>query len=329
MPPRRAVILVEHDMKFNRRLFGYIVIYVGGSVYLAFHSGNIITATLFGLITIVGIIATPTPIASDTHPTTASDLRMAKGVQEAIMDLPIPDIAGLKISRFYLAASWVGGDFTFFHSRDNTRFAPADSGITGVVKLMNQQETFLSISIGDVAGHGVSSALIMALTTGLFSEVAQSVIHPADVLSKVNSHLASHISQSDIRYVTCMYLTIYPKSRRLQYCRAGHPPAFIVRQNGECVDLDAAGVFLGMYEDENYTNTELPLYPGDRIALYSDGITEVRNPTRDEFGIDRLKELIVTTRTLPSETVLSQLKEQVSVFGPLTDDQTVVLVDIT
>ena len=329
MPPRRAFILVEHDMKFNQRLLAYLVIYIGGSVYLAFHSGNIITATLFGLITIIGIITTSSAKAPDHYSETASDLRMAKGVQEAIMDLPIPDISGLKISRFYRAASWVGGDFTFFHSRDDYRFAPANSGITGVVKLMNQQETFLSVSIGDVAGHGVSSALIMALTTGLLSEVAQSVIHPADVLSKVNSHLASHISQSDIRYVTCMYLTIYPKSRRLQYCRAGHPPGFIVRQNGDCIDLDSAGVFLGMYADENYTNTELPLYPGDRIALYSDGITEVRNPIRDEFGIDRLKELIATTRTLPAETVLSQLKDQVSAFGPLTDDQTVVLVDIT
>lgn|GEM_PF-1039950 len=325
-----APILIEHDMKFNRRLIGYLIIYIAGCIYLILNNGTLATALLFGLITIIGISIKPrmTQTAS-LSPMLDSDLRMAKGVQEAIMDLPIPNVDGIIINRFYLPADWVGGDFTFFHSRENDRFSAAQSGITGVVKWVSHQETFISVSIGDVAGHGVSSALIMALTTGLLSEVAQSSITPADVLDRVNAHLSSHISQSDIRYVTCMYLTIYPQSRRLQYCRAGHPPAFVIRKDGKCIDLDSPGVFLGMFSDEKYTNSEMTLEAGDRIVLYSDGITETRNSIRDEFGIDQLKAILINTRFEPASKAIFHLKNAVSEFGPLNDDQTMILIDVS
>lgn len=299
------------------------------------------TLFLFGLISLILMIVTPAePISKDTdHPqiildqspnsNPAEDLRMAKGVQEAVMTLPIPKVSGLTVARYYQAARWIGGDFAFFHSRENTDMVQTKSQIPGVIKLFDKNETFFSASIGDVAGHGVSSALIMALTTGLLSEVAQSSTQPQDILEKVNSHLAENISQSDIRYVTCIYLTIYPESKRLQYCRAGHPPGFVIRNSTSIIDLEGSpGVFLGMFQGETFDVNEIDIEAGDRIVIYSDGITETRNQNKEEFGLDRLKQLVISTMSLPPNAVLDRLKQNVDSHGASTDDQTVVIIDI-
>jgi sigma-B regulation protein RsbU (phosphoserine phosphatase) len=126
-----------------------------------------------------------------------------------------------------------------------------------------------------------------------------------------------------------MYITIFPKTRRLRYCCAGHPPGFIIRKNGTILDLDqSTGIFLGMFADEPYTTVDIGLEPGDRIVLYSDGITEIRDLSANEFGIDSLKSSIMAAIHLSPDAALIHLKTTLDQFGTLKDDQTIVIVDI-
>jgi len=324
---------VEARLKFNRRLVRYVLIYLGGAVFLLFNKGTLGTGLAFGFISLLAMLLTPAPVCADhvdaihSIPSADSELKMAQGVQEALMDLPIPVVPGVDVARYYSAASSVGGDFIFFSSETVDKLIPRESDIQGVVRLVDGHEQYLSVAVGDVAGHGVSAALIMTLTSGILSEASRVSISPADVLMRVNQHLVTHIEHSEIRYVTCMYLTILPKTKRLKYSRAGHPPGFIVRK-GQSIDLDKPGVFLGMYQDELYENAELSLESGDRIVIFSDGLIEVRNNNGEEFGLDRLKESIFSYANESATVLAANIKRQVSQFGTAQDDQSLVILDI-
>ncbi len=313
-------------MKFNTKVLGPIVIYVAGAIYLVVTHGTALTISLFGFISLVFMALTPPPHATEP-PDNDKELKMARGVQQAILNLPLPDVPTLEIASHCEAAQSVGGDFTYFYARETREFNTLQSDIPGVLKLDDHREVSLSVGIGDVAGHGVSSALVMALTTGLLSEVAKTEDSPSRVLSRVNNYLVTHIGDTDIRYVTCAYITIYPKSMRLVYSRAGHPPAAILRKN-QVLSLDAPGLFLGMYPDETYTDTTIQLMPGDRIVMYSDGMTEVTNSDNVEYGLDGLKSMLLSTATDRPNQALNRITEDLAKFGSVKDDQTIIIIDV-
>ncbi len=260
----------------------------------------------------------------------SEELKMAKKVQEGLLSVESPDIPGVLIAKRYLAADSVGGDFYTFVSKQHHAMT-SKSKMRGVVEYRDTRENQLGVIIGDVAGHGVSSALVMALSSGLLSEIAKQCKTPSETLIKANQALLKYIETSQIRYVTVFYLSVLIQSKTVVWAKAGHPDVLLIKKEGGVSFLEAEGVVLGMYDQETYQDFSCTIDAGDRLFLYTDGLTERRNPDGEEFGIERLRAFCQETVNLPIETVLDQLIQRLDLFSnhqPLRDDQTMVLIEL-
>ena len=259
------------------------------------------------------------------------DLNTAKRVQEALLAIDPPKSDKIQISKRCLPASTLGGDFYTFVNKAVDRISRS-SAQKGIIQLIDKPEKMLGITIGDVAGHGVSSALVMALTSGLLNRIGFNNRSPAIILQRANSDIRRFISQSHITHVTAFYSIINLDTMSLSYSSAGHPPAILMRNDGSHELLATDGVFLGMYPDEHFHEENIQLESGNRIVLFTDGIIEAMNEKREAYGIDRLIELTQKNMKLNtdsySELVFNTLKKYQN--GEIQrDDQTLVVMDIT
>lgn len=248
-------------MKFNIRLVIYLLMYIFGVTALLKQGANPVVIACFGLISIVTVMLirfgrpilppeNKPPILSeeDTGLTTTSEamkkeLDMAHRVQQALLSIAPPKHPHLEIARKCNSADSVGGDFYFFVSQGFSELQekPKRPGITSYIGV---QDEYIGVAIGDVAGHGVSSALVMALSSGLISEIAHSERRPSAILAKANNHILKHIENSQVRYVTCAFATFFPAQRKMLLATAGHPPVFIIRTDGSLHYPASKGVFL-------------------------------------------------------------------------------------
>lgn len=335
-------------MKFNIRLVAYLCMYVFGTTALLAQSANPVIIALFGLISVVTVMllrfgrphieALPEVVEdpSVVPPLTPrgqamkKELDMAQRVQQALLSGAPPSHPQLKIARRCDSASSVGGDFYCFAEQSFSELQAKPRRV-GISSYMGVHESCVGVSIGDVAGHGVSSALVMALSAGVISEVAHAERRPSAILAKANTHIFKYIENSQVSYVTCVFATFFPAQRRMVLSVAGHPPVFIVHANGEVTRLSVPGVFLGMFPGEAYEEKSVDLSVGDRVIFYTDGLSETRNAAREEFGSERVEASLVATVGDDLETAMNRLFDEVVAFSgnaPSKDDRTVVLVEV-
>jgi serine phosphatase RsbU (regulator of sigma subunit) len=193
------------------------------------------------------------------------ELETARTIQTAILPGEVPRIAGLRIAVRYLPARTVAGDLYDFQ--------PVDGGRLGVL-------------IADVAGHGVSAALIASMTTVAFASQKPHASDTARTLAEMNRVLCGHFES---RYVTAAYVFFDTAQRSLRYSLAGHPPPLLWRAAGGRIEKLAAGsIVLGLLENAVYGSTEVPFQPGDRLLLYTDGLLEAQSPGGEWFGDEEL-----------------------------------------
>ena len=197
------------------------------------------------------------------------DLRVARNIQQASLPKEIPKLEGWQITPLYRPAREVGGDFyDFFELKDGR----------------------LGLVVGDATGKGVPAALVMASTRSMLRAVAQaSDYSPGDVLSRVNDSLAIDIPPN--MFVTCFYAILEPQSGTLSYANAGHDLPY-VRHSGQCEELRARGMPLGLMPAMSYEEKEIVLQEGDSALLYTDGLVEAHDPQREMFGFARLQALV-------------------------------------
>jgi serine phosphatase RsbU (regulator of sigma subunit) len=212
------------------------------------------------------------------------ELETARTIQTAILPREVPRIAGLAIAVRYLPARTVAGDLYDFQ--------PVDAGRLGVL-------------IADVAGHGVSAALIASMTTVAFASQKPHAADTARTLAEMNRVLCGHFES---RYVTAAYVFFETTRRSLRYSRAGHPPPLLWRAASQRIDKLADGaIVLGLLEHAAYGSTEIPFEPGDRLILYTDGLLEAENPAGEWFGDAELNGAIREYASRDAEAFCSAL----------------------
>jgi serine phosphatase RsbU (regulator of sigma subunit) len=233
------------------------------------------------------------------------DLEQAAEIQRGILPRAAPDVRGLDIAGHNAACRTVGGDYFDFIPYDDGRWA---------------------LVVGDVAGKGMSAALLMSSLQARVQLLAVEGTDLATLMSRLDHAIASRCPQN--RFVTLFLCVIDAATGEASYCNAGHNPALLVRASGEVLPLAAMGTVLGILPDLGYQEQRFRLEPGDLIAIYSDGVTEATNGEDEEFGAERLAELLIARRDETADDIVHAVNDALSDWtggGPPEDDITLVV----
>jgi serine phosphatase RsbU (regulator of sigma subunit)/predicted ester cyclase len=231
------------------------------------------------------------------------ELGVARRIQHASLPEEVPTLEGWQIAPFYRPAREVGGDFYDFHLLSEGR---------------------LGVVVGDATGKGVPAALVMATTCGMLQAVSQAIDSPSpgEVLSRVNETLFARIPSN--MFVTCFYAILDPQRGSLSYANAGHDLPYLRRRGGECEELRARGMPLGLMPGMRYEEKEMVLDAGEVAFFYTDGLVEAHDPEGEMFGFPRLRELVAEhgeERAL-GESLLEELYSFVGAGWEQEDDIT-------
>ncbi len=195
------------------------------------------------------------------------EVRIAQEVQARLFPQRVPISARLECHGVCRPARGVAGDYYDF-----VELGPGRVGL----------------AVGDVAGKGISAALLMASLQGaLRSHAAFSDASPADAARDINAQI--HALTDDNRFATFFWAIFDESSRNLTYVNAGHNPPMLLRRNGTLERLTTGGPPLGVFAGSRYAQQTVTLAAGDFLLVFSDGVTEAPNPAEEEFGEARLE----------------------------------------
>ncbi len=242
-------------------------------------------------------------------------LFLAREVQQNLLPAANPQIEGLDIAGSSIYCDETGGDYYDFIISDG-----------------NEDEQ-IGIAIGDVSGHGISSALLMAAVRSSLRQRSFLPGSAAEIISDVNRQLVNDVEDSG-QFVTMFYLIIDPIKMNLQYVRAGHDPAIFYDPNTDAFEeLGGTGMALGVDKNWNvkaYTKTGLK--NGQIIFLSTDGIWEARNLQGEMFGKEPIYDIIRNNSSLSANEILNAMIESLKSFqkgAKIEDDITLVIIKIT
>jgi serine phosphatase RsbU (regulator of sigma subunit) len=147
-------------------------------------------------------------------------------------------------------------------------------------------DSMLGLTVGDIAGKGLSAGIWQAYLMDLIQRCARAYILPADIVAAVNHELCQ--DQKEPPIAALFFARLDPQSGELGYCNAGLPPPLLLRRNKSVERLEQGGPMLGALQEATYKSGSVRLNPGDLLLAYSDGLTECRNSQDEEFEMERL-----------------------------------------
>jgi sigma-B regulation protein RsbU (phosphoserine phosphatase) len=232
------------------------------------------------------------------------ELAEARRIQQKLLPSTLPQFDGWELAASWQPASGVGGDCF-----DAIALSP----------------TRLGFSIADVVGKGIPAALLMSNLQAAVRAFATGATEPGDLCHQVNRILCGRIAEG--RFISFCYCVVDTDLGTLTYSNAGHFPPIVVRADGSVERLTAGGAVLGVLPDSIYEQGTVNLGTGDRLVLFTDGITEARAASDEELGDDRLVELAVEHRVCSAPALLARLSESVAAFtgGRFQDDATLMV----
>ena len=186
----------------------------------------------------------------------------------------------------------------------------------------------LGVLIADASGHSLPAAMVAIMARIAFAEAGREATSPAAVLRGMNQRLQE---LTDEQFVSAFYGVYDRVLRRLTYAAAGHPPPLHYDAvSGTVQRLESRGLLLGIDPDADYDERTVALVPGDRLCLFTDGVTESKDPAGEPFGNVRLAEsLMAATGHAPA--VLQRLLKEIAAFRderPVTDDETILVAEV-
>lgn len=240
-----------------------------------------------------------------------ADLDIAIAVQEQLYPRSVPSVEGLQLTARLIPAKSVSGDYYDYQR--------IDSGT-------------VAFAIGDVAGKGISAAILMAnvqsaMRTQLrvFSERNEPVC-TATMVSQLNKHLEANTTTE--KYATFFFGVYDERTQEIITTNAGHLPPILLR-NGEAKRLDVNGMVVGVFPFAQYDASRVKLETGDLLLLFTDGITEPENEYGEMFGEDRLIETVLRVSSKSNEEILNEVFDAVRqwTFAPdSADDMTMLII---
>lgn len=233
------------------------------------------------------------------------EMELAAEIQQQLLPKSMPQIDGYEVIGWNRPARQVGGDYFGFQNLGDGR---------------------LGIVLGDVTGKGMPAALLVStLHSALRVLLDRMEVGPA-LIERLNSHICE--SSSANKFITLLLATLDTENARFAYLNAGHNPCILLRAGGELEELTSSGLPVGLVPTASYGASALEIGPGDLICLYSDGITECESGSEEEFGYDRLIELLRRRFDRPLPEILAEIdRTMIEWAGDQAqgDDQTVVL----
>ena len=234
----------------------------------------------------------------------AHELDIAMQVQARLFPQRMPAMRALEYAGTCVQTRRVGGDYYDFLDLGQER---------------------LGLVIGDIAGKGMPAALLMAnLQANLRSQCAIAVAQPERLLQSVNRLF--YENTADNAYATFFYSEFDDRTGQLRYGNCGHLPGLLLRADGGIDRLVATAPVLGLFTEWECPTSERRLFPGDLLAIYTDGVTEAFNERDEEFGEERLIEALRVHRSQAPGDVVAAILDEVRRFSPADQRDDITLI---
>ncbi len=231
------------------------------------------------------------------------DMRRAAEIQRGLLPASSPRVDGWGVVGSNKPCHTVGGDYYDFVCEGPS----------------------LMLALGDVSGKGTGAALLMAV---LRAAVRAHWIEfaPADAMTRINRTVCQNVTEG--KYVTFFMARLDTAKGVLSYVNAGHNPPLLVRASGEVRELEEGGMVLGMFESVPYDDGAVEMKAGDALVIFSDGVTETFNRQGEEFGAERLVEVVRRGRGLDAPSLEAEILRALDAFAAgsrATDDRTLIV----
>jgi serine phosphatase RsbU (regulator of sigma subunit) len=236
----------------------------------------------------------------------------AKNLQSWIFPTNIPRNKSISVHVDLIPMSGTSGDFY-----DIVEMIPG-SNVYGVF-------------LADVSGHGVSAALTTVIVKLLLNKAINMFFHPKDIITYLNNEICNLTRNKS--YLTAVFIVIDFRNHEILYTSAGHPYCFRYNQQNQHIqELDTkGGTVIGFVKSLQYPEYKIKPYQGDKIVIYTDGITEAKSPSGEMFGIDRFYKLIERHINAPSEELIQIIENELRHFcekDKFNDDISIIIIDI-
>jgi serine phosphatase RsbU (regulator of sigma subunit) len=234
------------------------------------------------------------------------DLEIARQIQFGLLPFEPYRRPGVEIEAAMRTANTVGGDY---------------------FDAIELPEGKLSIVLGDVSGKGMPAALLMALLQGSLRTLLTAGLRGGALIERLNAHLCDNIPSN--RLITLFYAELDPEQGSLTYINAGHNFPFVLRASGDRDRLESTAPALGIIEEAEVEERGLEMVVGDRLFIFTDGVTEAFDPSEQEYGEERLERVLVASAGRSARELLEAVERDVVAFcrtSRFRDDMTTMVV---
>jgi sigma-B regulation protein RsbU (phosphoserine phosphatase) len=234
-------------------------------------------------------------------------LELARDIQEGLNPMGYYEKDGIQIKGYTRAAKGVGGDYFDYIDIDENR---------------------VGALISDVSGKGVPASLVMVMIRTVFTTyVRRPDVDCSSVVTAINDSLSSDFAID--KFATLFFMIYDRKTEELSFTNAGHAPLYCYRAKlGAFTATQLDGVPIGIMEDVQYKQGRIRLNPGDIVIMFSDGVSEMRNMNKDEYGLERVHKMLLENHHLSAKDFVEKLVAEVNAFqgeAPQHDDMTMLV----